>query len=44
MKRTNVSKSEFNKNELTQNYDRDGNIVYADNIDNNEYKIEVCDE
>ena len=44
MKRINVIESEFIKNELSLTYDRDGNIVYADDIENNEYKNEVCDE
>ena len=44
MKRINVIESEFIKNELSLTYDRNGNIVYADDIENNEYKNEVCDE
>ena len=44
IKQTNKIESEFIKNKLSLPYDKDGNIVYADDIKNNEFKIEVCDE
>ena len=44
MKRTNEIKSKFILKKISLTYNKDGNIVYVDDIENNEYKIEVCDE
>ena len=44
MRRTNEVESNIIKNELSLTYDKVRNIVSVNDIENNEYKIEVCDE